>query len=173
MLAKHMRAGVLVMFLAACLSLTACANQHDKCLVIRQHPSQHELQSYPLGDHREFALTFIHSVSKTPVRDEYRIDSDKIIQTAEIFEAHGAGLPSDTQDAGAISWESRDDRFVLHLQRPIPQLVVRTDRNYHNHLLLADNEINLCHWDDQALELSIESCDRFDREAINTKGLRR
>ena len=162
MVAKYIGAGVLVILLAACSSFIAGDDSRAKCMVVRQYPSLHELGRYPLGSLRAFALTFIHSVSKTPVRDEYDIDDSKIIQTAEIFEAHGAGLPSDIQDPGAVSWESRDGRFILHLQRPIPQLVVRTDRNYSNRLLLGTDEINLCQWEDQALELSVEFCGRFD-----------
>ncbi len=152
----------LVLVLAACFSPEAGAAARGTCVVVRQFPAEHELGRYPLGDQQKFALTFIHSVSKTPVRDEYRIEGNEIIQTAEIFEAHGAGLPSDTRDAGAVSWESRDGRFILHLQRPIPQLVVRTDRNYRNRLLVGGQEINLCRWEDQALELTIGRCSRSD-----------
>jgi hypothetical protein len=162
MVAKYLGAGVLVILLAACSFLTAGGDSSAKCMVVRQYPSLHELGRYHFGSLRTFALTFIHSVSKTPVRDEYDIDDSNIIQTAEIFEAHGAGLPSDIQDPGAVSWENRDGRFILHLKRPIPQLVVRTDRNYKNRLLLGRKEINLCQWEDQALELSVKFCGRLD-----------
>ena len=162
MVARYLGAGVLVILLAACSSLATDEDSSAKCMVVRQYPSLHELGRYPLGSLRTFALTFIHSVSKTPVRDEYDINDSNIVQTAELFETHGAGLPSDIQDPGAVSWENRDGRFILHLKRPIPQLVVRIDRNYKNRLLLGRKEINLCQWEDQALELIVKSCDRFD-----------
>lgn len=159
---KFLGIGVLLILLAASPSLAAGGDRLARCMVVRQYPSLHELGRYPLGSLGSFALTFIHSVSKTPVRDEYDIAGSKMIQTAEIFEAHGAGLPSDIQDPGAVSWERREGHFVLHLQRPIPQLVVRTDRNYKNRLLLGRKEINLNQWEDQALELSVKFCGRLD-----------
>ena len=84
-----------------------------KKMVIRQYPTHQLIASYEIGSLREFSLSFIHSVSKTPVRDEYIIAGNEIIQITEIFEAHGAGLPSDTFDAGALGWEHQNGQFIL------------------------------------------------------------
>ena len=87
----------------------------------------------------------------------YEIRSGKIIQTKEIFKAHGAGLPSNTSEPGGISWEKTEDSFILHMERPIPKLVVRTDKVYQNRLVLTSKTIDLNQWDDQALLLYVEN----------------
>lgn len=151
-------AGVLALVLAAC---TASGNPSDKarhCLTISRFSSQLTLDHYPLPDDGGFSLSFIHSVSKTPVRDDYQAFDFRIIQTAETFQAHGAGLPSGIDEPGVTGWEHHDGRFVVRMKRHIPRLIVRTDRNYRNRLHIDGNAINLNAWEDQALELAIVPC---------------
>ncbi len=158
---KRAAAGVLDVFLAACISLSAVSaygiDQESVQLVVMQFPEQGELGRYRLGPEKTFSLSFIHSVSKTRVTDVYEIRSGKIIQTKEIFKAHGAGLPSNTAEPGGISWEKTEDSFILHMERPIPKLVVRTDKVYQNRLVLTSKTIDLNQWDDQALLLYVEN----------------
>jgi hypothetical protein len=154
---RLLAAGVLVIFIAACTPLSS--HRMDKGfghVVISQFPEQKQLGRYPLGSDKAFSLSFIHSVSKTRVRDVYEIRAGRIIQTKEIFKAHGAGLPSNATEPGGLSWEKTKDKFILHMERPIPKLVVRTDKLYQNRLSLASGIIDLNQWDDQALLLYIE-----------------
>ena len=157
---KRAAAGVLVFFLAACISLDVSnvygLDKEPVQLVVTQFPEQRELGRYCLGSEKTFSLSFIHSVSKTPVTDVYEIRAGKIIQTKEIFKAHGAGLPSNTAEPHGISWEKTEDSFILHMERPIPKLVVRTDKVYQNRLILTSKIIDLNQWDDQALFIYIE-----------------
>lgn len=154
---KALGAGFLAIMLAACSLISTVPDAPQRNMVIRQYPSHQKIAQYLVRDSEEFALSFIHSVSKTPVRDEYVIIGTKIIQVTEIFEAHGAGLPSDTLDAGAVGWEHRNGQFILRLQRPIPRLIVQTDKNYLNHLHLGELDIDLNQWENQPLELCIEA----------------
>ncbi len=151
-------AGVLAVLLAACSAFGNRSDQAHPCLTISRYPSQMILGNYPLPKDGVFSLSFIHSVSQTPVRDDYQTIDWRITQTAETFQAHGAGLPSGADEPGATGWEHRDGRFIIRMQRPIPRLIVRTDRNYHNRLHIGGREINLNAWEDQALELVIVPC---------------
>ena len=151
-------AGALAVLLAACSAVGSGSDQAHPCLTISRYPSQLILGDYPLPKDGVFSLSFIHSVSQTPVRDDYQAIDWRIIQTAETFQAHGAGLPSGTDEPGATGWEHHDGRFIIRMQRHIPRLVVRTDRNYRNRLHIGGQEINLNGWDDQALELTIVPC---------------
>ncbi|MFO7716821.1 DUF1850 domain-containing protein [Desulfosarcina sp.] len=151
-------AGVLALVLAACSASGPRSDRAQRCLTISRFPSQVQLGQYPLSEDGGFSLAFIHSVSDTPVRDDYQAIGLRIIQTGETFEAHGAGLPSGSDETGVTAWEHRDGRFVVHMQRSISRLVVRTDRNYRNRLILEGQEINLNDWVDQALELAIVPC---------------
>ena len=153
---KYLGAVLLTIMLVGCSFSLPNARTPQKDLVIRQYPAHQVIARYSIGSLEQFSLSFIHSVSKTPVRDDYIIDGNKIIQITEIFEAHGAGLPSDTLDAGALGWEHRNGQFILRLHRPIPRLIVQTDMNYLNHLQLGQVDVDLNQWENQALEICIE-----------------
>ncbi len=155
---RGLLAGVLAVLLAACSIFGNRSDPVHQCLAISRFPSQLTLGHYPLPEDGVFSLSFIHSVSHTPVRDHYQAIDCRIVQTAETFQAHGAGLPSGTDEPGATGWEQHDGHFVIRMQRPIPGLIVRTDRNYSNRLLIGGREINLNAWADQALELAIVPC---------------
>ena len=151
-------AGVLTLVLAACTASGLRPERTIHCLEISSFPHRVLLGRYALPENGEFSLSFIHSVSRTPVRDDYRVDGFRIIQTAETFETHGAGLPSIVDETGVTGWEYRDGRFVVGMHRPIPRLIVRTDRNYRNHLSIGGVDVNLNAWEDQALEVAVAPC---------------
>lgn len=155
---RGLLAGVLALGLAACSTFGSRSDPLHPCLTISRFPSQVLLGSYPLTEDGVFSLSFIHSVSRTPVRDDYQAIDWHIIQTAETFQAHGAGMPSGADEPGATGWEHHGGRFVIRMQRQIPRLVVRTDRTYRNRLHIDGREIDLNGWDDQALELAIVPC---------------
>jgi len=152
----------LIFMSSACIPLyTETNNTHPPgyCLTIRQYPGMEPLASFPLEKENQFALTFIHSVTVTPVRDNYIMTAEGICQTSEIFESHCAGLPYSDKETDATKWEQRDGKFILHMERKIPKLVVRTDKNYKNRLHLSDQTIDLNQWEDQALLLEITPAD--------------
>jgi len=104
-----------------------------------------------------FELSFIHSVSLTPVYDSYQlVDNNQtynIIQTQERFFAHGQGLPSLADEPDAIAFEHSDGQFILKLQRAINNLIVRTDRRFKNRLYTGQTTINLNQWPDTGLSI--------------------
>ncbi|MGD9824310.1 DUF1850 domain-containing protein [Desulfobacter sp.] len=122
-------------------------------LVVATFPGNEVLMQVPLGTETQFSLSFIHSVSKTRVIDVYEIRGKEIIQTREYFSAHGAGLPSSPDEPDGIRWGKQGSQFVLYMARPMPKLVVRTDKNYENRLKVPGLTINLNQWEDQALLL--------------------
>ncbi len=149
-------AGVLALVLAACIFAAplnaGCLNRY---LAVAQFPVGGELARIDLDKETLFSLSFIHSVSKTRVVDIYQVREGNIVQTAERFRAHGAGLPSNIDEPGGLAWEHKGEEFIFHMKRPIPKLVVRTDKNYENRLILGKKTINLNQWKDQALLMHI------------------
>ncbi len=152
---RRFAAGVLAILLAACVSTAAVGEKSaSSYLVVTQFPEGRELARWELGG--GFSLSFIHSVSKTRVVDVYAVRNNRIVQTAEHFRAHGAGLPSHPNEPGGLSWEKKGNEFILHMERPIVKLVVRTDLNYENRLIIGKDTINLNQWEDQALLIYID-----------------
>ncbi len=157
---KRMAAGLPVFLAAACIcivSFSLTAGTLGPKLMVSQFPGGKDLHQINLDKEKGFSLSFIHSVSQTRVTDIYRIEGDRIIQTAERFRAHGAGLPSQTDEPGVTRWEKKGDEFVITMERPVPQIVIRTDKNYENRLMVGRRVINLNQWEDQALRLYIKT----------------
>ena len=120
-------------------------------IVVATFPGNETLLKVPLKSDMQFSLSFIHSVSQTRVVDVYEVRGKEIIQAREYFSGHGAGLPSSPDEPGGTRWEKQGGRFVLHMVRPIPKLVVRTDKKYENRLNIPGRTVNLNQWADQAL----------------------
>ncbi len=112
----------------------------------------------------QFGLSFIHSVSLTPVYDQYQLlsteeGSHRILQTQERFIAHGQGLPSMNGEPDAVAFEHKDGEFILHLKRPINDLIVRTDSRFSNRLHTGTIKINLNQWSDVGLRIQpVDHC---------------
>lgn len=137
-------------------------------LQIDDYRAAKPLACIPLIDHK-FSLSFIHSVSLTPVEDLYQIETDetgeyRIVQTAERFIAHGQGLPSMEGEPDAIAFEHHNGEFVLRLRRPIPDLLVRTDRRFNNRLHTGITTINLNQWRDTGLRIApLSHCEKTEQ----------
>lgn len=148
--------GALGMAIAAILSLPAVSRSAE-LLCVNSHPDNQPLRIYRAGPAQTFELGFIHSVSRTPVIDTYRIDEGRIVQTSEIFLAHGAGLPSMSDEVDAIGWRHQDGKFILDLDRPIGAMILRVQPEYKNTLHIADQSIALASLGHSALRIA--ACD--------------
>ena len=101
----------------------------------------------------KFTLSFIHSVSLTPVEDLYELKKNSpenylIKQVEERFMTHGYGLPSTNGAPDVQRFEQRNKGFTLYLDRPIETLIVRLDRRFKNRLSTGTKKINLNQWPD-------------------------
>ncbi len=150
--------GALALVLAGCALSGMGSEKTCRCLMISRFPSRSIVAQHTLPESGFFSLSFIHSVSQTPVRDDYQAIDCRVSQIAETFQAHGAGLPSGIDEPGVIGWELHDGRFVVRMQRPISRLIIRTDGAYRNRLHIDGHDINLNDWGNQALELAIVPC---------------
>lgn len=112
-------------------------------LCIFQGRTDVEIAKYPTDHTGSFSLSFLHSVSLTPVVDHYEIRANTIHQTAEVFEAHGAGLPSFVGDVGETGWKAENGKFVLEMDRQFQRIQLRIQREYLNSLQIADQTIML------------------------------
>lgn len=108
----------------------------------------------PLGDPATFELSFIHSVSRTPVRDLYRVEDGQIVQTAEIFLAHGAGLPSIADDIDATGWRHENGQFILDMHRLTGPIPIRIQAEFKNTLHIAGTDLPLAELGHPALTLA-------------------
>ncbi|WP_272010800.1 DUF1850 domain-containing protein [Roseovarius sp. ZX-A-9] len=148
--------GALGMAFGAILSMAVMAHSAPS-LCLSSYPDNQPVNAYPLDQNGAFALGFIHSVSGTPVVDTYQIDAGEIVQTSEIFQAHGAGLPSLGNEMNATGWRHENGKFILDLERPIGEMIVRVQPKYENTLHIADQSIALASLGHSVLRIA--ACD--------------
>lgn len=116
--------------------------------------NQSEVARLPLGPDRRFDLSFIHSVSRTPVTDSYHVVDGEIVQTREVFVAHGAGLPSIADDMDAIGWRHEDGQFILDMNRHTGPIPLRIQAQFKNTLHIAGTDLPLARLGYPALTLA-------------------
>lgn len=105
-----------------------------------------------------FLWRFTHSITLTPVESRYRVEKGEIIQTMEVFETHGYGLPSNTDDIGVKEWQTKDGKYFLSMKRRVSPLIFRISTEYKSRLYVKGSEYLLKNYDGKALKVSV-MCD--------------
>jgi len=127
------------------------------CLVIAAPPSAEALDVIAFDvEATPFALSYIHSVTRTPVVETYGATASGITQTSIAFTEHGPGLPTEGTDGER--WERRDGRFVVMMNRAFTTIRMRVHADQQPVLAAAGRSVALAQWGNRALELRSGSC---------------
>lgn len=73
---------------------SAAAVPVGQALVVSDLETGEHLVVTPVHDGSNVSLVYTHSVQKSPVRDEYEVRGDRLVNTRMVFESYGWGLPS-------------------------------------------------------------------------------
>lgn len=145
----------LLLTLVVTLAFPATARAAGTWLCLSEtRGTQAEVTRLPLGPDQSFDLSFIHSVSRTPVVDSYRVEDGEILQTREVFMAHGAGLPSIANDMDATGWRHEDGHFILDMQRYTGPIPLRIQAQFKNTLSIDGTDLPLADLGHSALTLA-------------------
>lgn len=140
-------------------SLLTAGVAEATCLAFASHPDGTPLASFSLGaGDPVFTVTYMHSVTLTPVEERYRIDGNTIVETEIRFEQHGPGLPTEA-DAGA-QWTRREGRYVVSMNRPFKRIAMRVHADQKPALAIGARIVDLAQWGNRAivLEVTIGAC---------------
>jgi hypothetical protein len=142
--------------IALLAGLAAAGGTHAACLEFASRPDGAVLVhvATPLDD-PTFTLTYVHSVTRTPVVERYRIDDATIVQTEIGFEQHGPGLPTQADHGGRF--ERRDGRFVVTMERRFDVIVMRVHADQSPRLAAGGRTIDLAAWGSRALALRAQA----------------
>ena len=142
----------LARILTAALLFPCLANA--ACLALGSHPDNAPLLQIALpADDPSFTITYVHSVTRTPVLERYAISGSEIVETEIRFEQHGPGLPTEA-DAGGTFTRS-DGRFIVTMDRRFPNVVMRVHADQSPRLTAGNRNIDLAQWGNRALTLSV------------------
>ena len=132
--------------------LAAAGGARAACLEFASQPDGAALAHVTTpADDPAFTLTYVHSVTRTPVVERYRIDNATIVQTEIRFEQHGPGLPTQAEQGG--TFERRDGRFVVTMQRRFDVIVMRVHADQSPRLLVGARTVDLATWGNRAIAL--------------------
>ena len=124
------------------------------CLTLASHPDGATLSllALPAGD-ATFAITYVHSVTRTPVEERYRISGSEIIESEIRFEQHGPGLPTEADPGGTFA--RSDGRFIVTMDRHFPEIVMQVHADQSPRLSAGSRSIDLAQWGNRALTLGV------------------
>ncbi len=120
------------------------------CLELASHPDGVVLERIVLPA-PAFTLTYIFSVTRTPVEERYRVDGATLVETQMAFSQQGPGLPT-AADAGG-TMRTVDGRVVVTMARRFDVIVMRVHADQSPQLHIADRAIDLAAWGNRALAL--------------------
>jgi hypothetical protein len=138
--------------LTAALLFPCLANA--ACLTLGSHPDNAPLLQVALpADDPSFMITYVHSVTRTPVMERYAISGSEIVETEMRFEQHGPGLPTEADKGGTFS--HGDGGFVVTMDRHFPTIVMRVHRDQSPRLATGTRSLDLAQWGNRALLLGV------------------
>lgn len=145
----------IVLLLFCGVSRPGSAVAAPACLSLTTVPDGRVLALLPVAA-PTFDVTYIHSVTHTPVVETYRVDRGTLVETAIVFEQHGPGLPTEP-DPGQ-TWADRDGHFVVTLDRRFQTIRMRVHRDQSPQLAIGARRIDLAGWGNRAIELHAAAC---------------
>ena len=127
---------------------------HAACLTLASHPDGTRLSLLALPEEdTSFSITYVHSVTRTPVTERYHLSGNDIVETELHFEQHGPGLPTEA-DAGGTFTHS-DGRFVVTMDRRFRAIVMQVHRDQSPRLMAGTRALDLAQWGNRALVLGV------------------
>jgi len=139
--------------------IVAAANGDAACLLLSAHPDGAPVAHIALpADDPAFTVTYVHSVTRTPVVERYRADGDTIVETEIRFVQHGPGLPTEADAGGTFT--RRDGEFVVSMQRRFAAIVMRVHADQTPRLAAGGRSEDLAAWGNRALAVrsSADAC---------------
>jgi len=110
-------------------------------LEIRDTDTGKLLRKWQLNEHDEFAIEFIHSVNKSPVRETFKIENGKFRLMNVRFYSYGAGIQSDLGEGQTLKYEG-DVMIISGYNTSFDKLNIITGAES-NHILFINNRIIL------------------------------
>ena len=94
---------------AFCVFMTFFSSEK---LVIRNSETDEVYKAFKAYEGLEFAVEFIHSVNKSPVKDVFVIRDGRIVADRTVYSAFGAGVQTEVEDGQTLEYDSEGNMVV-------------------------------------------------------------
>lgn len=131
-----------MIFITAAVLLFGCS-ERESCLVLSDADDGHVYASYPMGEGDSFAVEFVHSVNKSPVRDIYTLRDGAIWNEECVYYSFGAGVEEELGEGETLSYGSDGEMIVSGINKRMDNMVLVVGTISDHTLYLGEETISL------------------------------
>jgi len=131
-----------MIFITAAAFLPGCSSGGME-LVLSDKESGQVYASYPVENGDTYAVEFVHSVNKSPVRDVYEIRDGEIWNIQCIYYGFGAGVEEELGEGETLSFGENGEMIVSNIEKRMDNLVIVVGTISDHTLYLGDETISL------------------------------
>ena len=131
-----------MLFITAAAFLPGCS-AGGTSLVLSDANSGQVYATFPIKDGDTFAVEFIHSVNKSPVRDVYEVRDGEIWNIQCIYYGFGAGVEEILLEGETLSYGDNGEMIVSNIDNCLGSMVIVVGTISDHTLFLGDEEISL------------------------------
>ena len=135
-------AAAVMTFITAAAFLTGCSDGGME-LVLSDADSGQVYASYPVEYGDTYAVEFVHSVNKSPVRDVFEIRDGEIWNTQCIYYGFGAGVEEELGEGETLSYGENGEMIISNIEKRMDNLIIVVGTISDHTLYLGDETISL------------------------------
>lgn len=99
--------------------------------------------SWPVEDGTRFTVEFIHSVNKSPVKDEFETRGRDILAVRTIYSSFGAGVQTELRDGEKLEYDENGNMVVSGFDLKFERLNFIVGTVYDHVLAIGDDIVSL------------------------------
>jgi hypothetical protein len=121
--------------------MPACSKRDT--LVLYNSETGEVYETFSVREGSEFAVEFIHSVNKSPVKDVFVIRGGELVADRTVYSAFGAGVQTEIEDGQRLEYDSEGNMVVSGFDTVFPQVKYIVGTVYDHVLYIEGASISL------------------------------
>ena len=112
-------------------------------LVLSDSQSGQVYATYPVENGDTYAVEFVHSVNKSPVRDVFEIRDGEIWNTQCIYYGFGAGVEEELAEGEVLTFGENGEMIISNIEKKMDNLVIVVGTISDHTLYIGEETISL------------------------------
>ena len=131
-----------MIFITAAAFLPGCSSGGME-LVLSDPGSGQIYACYPVENGDTYAVEFVHSVNKSPVRDVFEIREGEIWNTQCIYYGFGAGVEEELAEGEILTFGENGEMIISNIEKKMDNLVIVVGTISDHTLYIGEETISL------------------------------